>query len=354
MRPLRILWSIHLYPPTHNCGSEYVAHHVNKYLISKGHECRVILHYYKGQIYNHEGVDVFPATGRVDAYQWSDIVLTHLDMTQFSIIMAKEAKRHLVHFVHNDIPYASIMNNFGNISAVYNSQWIADKIGYKIPGYVLHPPCNIKDYNTISPFPELEKSFGKPDERIYITMISLNERKGGHKFYEIVKAMPDKKFIGVIGSYDNPGPLKMDQMTIINLLLQLPNFTLVANTPDILSTYRRTRVLLMPSDYESWGRTATEAMCSGIPVICTPTPGLKENCQDAAIYVGKPIECVPGEAQVDVGDVDDWVKAIMSLDNPETYQKYSLTCRERARQLDPVKELEALEQFLINAAESYY
>ena len=32
----------------------------------------------------------------------------------------------------------------------------------------------------------------------------------------------------------------------------------------------------MPSDYESWGRTATEAMCSGIPVICSEANGLKK------------------------------------------------------------------------------
>jgi glycosyltransferase involved in cell wall biosynthesis len=278
---------------------------------------------------------------RIDAYAWADIILTHLDMTQFSIVMAREARRPLVHFVHNDIPYQSITNNFGNVSAVYNSKWICDKIGYTIPGIVLHPPCNTDHYTT--------ETTGE-----FITLISLNERKGGYRFYEIAKAMPDKKFLGVIGSYDNPGPLKKAQVDIINECLQLPNFTLVANTPDILSTYRRTRLLLMPSDYESWGRTATEAMCSGIPVICTPTPGLKENCQDAAVYVGKPIkDCQPGDAQVDIGTVDDWVAAIRKFDDHEYYQKYSLLCKERAKQLDPVKELEALESFLYEQQQNY-
>lgn len=337
---MRILWSIHLYPPVHNCGSEWMAHNINQFLIAKGHQVRVILHYYKGERYEIDGVEVFPATGIVDAYRWADLILTHLDMTQYTILMAKTATRALVHFVHNDIPYASILNNFGNVSAVYNSKWIADKIGYKIPGYVLHPPCNTTDYT-------IESS------REFITLVSCNERKGGYRFYEIAKAMPDKKFLGVVGSYDNPGPLKMNQIDIINLLLQLPNFTLIPNTPDILATYRRTRILLMPSDYESWGRTATEAMCSGIPVICTPTPGLKENCGDAAIYVGEPKEGEPGEAQVDVGEVNDWVSAIRSLDDEKKYQKYSLLCTERARQLDPIAELEGLEQFLYEQVNNY-
>ena len=332
---MNVIWSIHLYPPTHNCGSEWMAHRVNKFLISKGHKVRVILHYYKGDIYDYEGVEVFPATGSVDAYRWADCVITHLDMTQYTIIMAKTAQRPIVHFVHNDIPYSSIMNSAVKVSCVYNSQWIADKIGYNAPAFILHPPCDAEDYKIES-------------TKEYITLVSLNERKGGYRLYEIAKAMPDKKFLGVIGSYDNPGDQKLQQMDIVNMLMQLPNVTIVPNTPDILATYKRTRILLMPSDYESWGRTATEAMCSGIPVICTPTPGLKENCGNAAIYVGSQLdECNPGDAQVDLGPVQDWVKAIRNLDNPKTYQKYSLLCSARAAALNPVAELEGLEQFLI-------
>lgn len=346
---MKILASIHMFLPQHACGSETMLHHVFKYLISKGHHCRVLLHQDKNVYtpYTYEGVEVFGSkvASRVDAYQWADVIITHLDFTQFTIIMAKEAKRPLIHFVHNDIPYSSILNNFGGVSAVYNSKWIEEKIGYEIPGYTLHPPCDYSFYDTRN----------EAEPRQYITLVSLNERKGGYRFYEIAKAMADKKFLGVIGSYDNPGPLKMPQVDIINKLLQLPNFTLVANTPDIKSTYKKTRVLLMPSDYESWGRTATEAMCSGIPVICTPTPGLKENCGEAGIYVGTPIKnCKPGEAQVELGEVEDWVKAIRSLDNPVTYEKYSLLSVERSRQLDPEKELEGLEQFLYHAQQSYY
>lgn len=341
---MNILVSIHMYLPNHACGSETMMHHVLKYLISKGHNCRVLLHQDKNIAtpYSYEGIEVFGSkvATRVDSYRWAECIITHLDFTQFTIVMAAEAKRPLVHFVHNDISYDCIANAFSKVYAVYNSQWIADKIGYKIPGYVLHPPCAGKDY-------DIERS-GE-----YITLVSLNERKGGYKFYEIAKAMPDKQFLGVIGSYDNPGPLRMDQMSIINKLITLPNFKLVPNTPDILATYKQTRILLMPSDYESWGRTATEAMCSGIPVICTPTAGLKENCGNAAIYVGNSIEGQPGEAQVDTGSVEDWVKAIRSLDKPKTYEKYSVLCRKRATELDPVKELEALESFLHQCVYDY-
>lgn len=335
----RILWSIHLYPPAHNCGSEYVAHHVNKFLISKGHQCRVILHRYDGPCYTYEGVEVFPATGRVDAFAWADIICTHLDFTQYTIIMANEARRPLLHFVHNDITYSSINNVDSGQGIVYNSQWIKDKIGYKHPSIVLHPPCDINHYNVNE----------YPGDNEYITLISLNERKGGYLFAKIAETMPDRKFIGVVGSYDNSGPMSLSQTQIINMMP--PNVTVIPNSPDILSVYKKTRTLLMPSDYESWGRTATEAMCNGIPVVCTPTEGLLENCGNAALYVGSQRQTSePGEASVYTGEVKHWVNAIKELDSPTYYEKKSLACRERARELDPVKELEALESFILNTA----
>lgn len=333
---MNILWSIHLYPPFHNCGSEYVAHHVNKYLISKGHNIHVILHQHKGDMYTHEGVDVFAATGHLDAYRWADVICTHLDMTQFSIIMAMQTQKPVIHFVHNDIAYTSIQNGSRGQYVVYNSNWIADKIKYNHPSITLHPPCDINHY-------KVSDGAGHA-----ITLISLNERKGGYLFAKIAEAMPDRKFIGVVGSYDNPGFMQLSQQAIIDMMPS--NVTIIPNSPDILSVYRQTRLLLMPSDYESWGRTATEAMCNSIPVIVTPTPGLKENCGGSGVYVGSPRPTSePGEACVYTGTVAEWVKAIKRFDSPGYYQEKSLLCRQRASELNPLKELEALEQFIINA-----
>lgn len=305
-------------------------HNIFKFLISKGHECRVILHqsemHHVDCPYIYEGVEVFGATGHTDAYRWSDVIITHLDFTQYSMIMAKTVNRPMVHFVHNDIPYSSIQGSFARTFVVYNSAWIAKELNYKWPSVVIPPPCDPKQYD----IGEL-----KGDA---ITLISLNKNKGGDLLYRIAEQMPERKFIGVVGSYDH------------QIIEQHSNVELVANTPDILSVYRSTRILIMPSAYESWGRTATEAMCSGIPVICTPTPGLKENCGNAAIYVGQELDdLTPGEPQVHRGSVKSWVKAIERLDSATEYKKYSLLCRSRAAELDPLKDLERLEAFLFRA-----
>ena len=122
---------------------------------------------------------------------------------------------------------------------------------------------------------------------------------------------------------------------------QPPNVLVMEKQIDIKVVYRQTRILIMPSKYESWGRTATEAMASGIPVICTSTPGLLENCGEAGIYIQ------------DRDKIADWVAAIKKLDDPKAYTKASMKARARAYDLDPVKNLERLEAFMLDAIKSY-
>ena len=90
----------------------------------------------------------------------------------------------------------------------------------------------------------------------------------------------------------------------------------------------------MPSVYESWGRTATEAMCSGIPVISSGTPGLRENCGEAGIYIE------------DRNDVEAWVREIKRLDDKKEYKKASDKAKLRSRELDPVNKLNEFERWL--------
>lgn len=339
---MRILFCLHLYPPVHMCGSELVAHTVLKYMQSKGHDVRVLLHRDNGMQtpYIYDGIEVMRSTGHLDAYRWCDVMMTHLDFTQEMCIVSMQVEKPLIHFIHNDIEYSCIVGGIRGHHVVYNSQWCREKINYKWPSVVLHPPCYVKDY-------EIDNTGAKA-----ITLISLNQMKGGYFLRQLAKAMPERKFIGVVGSYDNkePEPNGISQGKIIELLQELPNVTIVPNSPDIKSVYKQTRILIMPSLYESWGRTATEAMCSGIPVICTPTNGLLENLSYAGKFVGSalPVE-KRGEPQVDRGELWQWMNAIYQLDNEKEYEKYSLLCRKRAQELDPLKELEALETFILSA-----
>lgn len=318
---MTILWSIHLYPPIHNCGAEYMAHGINKFLMSKGHKARVLLHQANKhritKAYDYEGVTVIPPVNPEGTIGTADVIITHLDYTHHTINLCRKAKKPVVHLVHNDIPYQSI-RKAPEANVVYNSQWIKDKLGYPNNSFVLTPPCDWRHY-------DVNKN---PEKSEYITLINLDWNKGGGVLREIAKMMPDKKFLAVIGSYsfDDKGQFK-DQPS---------NVKVVPNTPDILSIYRQTRVLIMPSFYESWGRTATEAMCSGIPVVCSSTPGLVENCGKAGLFVD------------DRNDVDQWVRWIKRLDDKKFYQQASKLSKERSREHDPVQKLEEFERWLTN------
>jgi glycosyltransferase involved in cell wall biosynthesis len=346
---MRLLWIIHLYAPKHNCGSELMAHHINKYLISQGHEVRVILmqaKWHNVQVpYYYEDVRVQgDPHDNLDAYRWADVILTHLDYTKWAINIAKLVKKPIACFIHSHYTYDPnpIPTAKSDVHIVYNSQWVKEALGYNWPNMIMYPPCDADYYNVCA----------DPWHNKAITMISINENKGGYILYRLAKAMPYAKFIGVYVSYDDGG---LQDEIAGKLRSECPNVELVPNSPDILSVYKRTRILLMPSRYESWGRTATEAMCNGIPVICTATKGLKENCADAGLYIPDRGPCEADKCGKIIQhdgytyDIKPIVKHINKLDNEKYYRSVSAACRERAAELNPANQLKQLEQFLINA-----
>lgn len=308
---MRFLWIIHLYPPYHNCGAEYMAHSLNKYLISQGHSVKVLLKMARDRnpksIYSVDDVMVFPSTTNPDPLLLStDVVLTHLDYTREAIMLAKQFNKKCIQFVHNHYPYDSVIENPW-VKVVYNSQWVKEGLAYSNDSMVMRPPCDYRHYDV---------RFGEGE---YVTLINLDYNKGGHILREIATRMPEKKFLAVKGSYSyNEDGQYVDQPG---------NVTVIENTSNILDVYRKTRVLIMPSLYESWGRTATEAMCNGIPVVVTQTKGLKENCDYAGLYVK------------DRDDIDSWVKWIKKLDDKKFYTAQSDKCRKRSRELDPINEM---------------
>lgn len=304
--------------------------HIIKHLQAQGHECRVLLHQAKMNNirtpYTFDGIEVFGNMGSLDQYMWADVLITHLDFTSHTIEIGKIIKRPVVCLVHNTHIYQSIANA-PKVYVAYNCEWAKKLLHYDHPSIVLTPPCDYRYYNVCP----------DPISNEYITLISLNHNKGGELFYEIAKRMPHKKFLGVTGSYDP------------QIKRELPNVTIIDKQVDIRPVYAKTRVLLMPSLYESWGMTGTEAMSNGIPVIACPTPGLTENLGDAGIFMSPREWENEKENKEKPYSVDQWVKAINKLDKEDTYRYHSVKSRKRSIELDPRKQLEEFEQFIIKA-----
>ena len=156
-----------------------------------------------------------------------------------------------------------------------------------------------------------------------ITLINLWEDKGGLVLQEIAKWMPEYKFLGVKGGYGHQE------------VCSLKNIEYVENTPEIKKMYAKSRIVLMPSKYESYGRVAVEAMASGIPVIAQPTPGLKESLGNAGIFC-------------DRDKIDEWVETIKKLDDEKEYKAASKAATERFKEIEAQTaiELQQFEDFL--------
>lgn len=229
-----------------------------------------------------------------------------------------------VHIIHNDFDRHHLKVYSKKQYVVYNSNWIAKKLAYEHESYILPPPTDWRHYDTNR----------NPWDNEYITLVNLDENKGGHILTQIANAMPDVKFCGVIGSYSQPS--HVGQHTN-----QPDNVTVMDTQQDIRKVYERTKILIMPSEYESWGRTATEAMCSGIPVIATATDGLVENCGNAGIFVR------------DRNDIGEWVKQIKRLYNEKAYDKASEKAKARSRELDPAASLDGYEVWLRKVKDNY-
>jgi len=323
---MNILSFVHAYPPDHNAGAEYMLHTINKYMVSKGHKCTVMTRggdaatikngkvefrklyprdEFEGVRISREGVTMYNKV-----FNDADIVITHLDRTGKAINLCKSFQKPLIHLIHNTHYNDVIVKiNSQNAAVVYNNEWVKEKLNYPLRNYILHPPVNHKDYEV--------KVTGKA-----ITLINCFFSKGGKMLVELAKRFPHRKFIGVMGYGDQ-------------VLGDLKNLTYVENTPNIKAIYKQSRIILMPSSYESYGRVAIEACASGIPVIASSTPGLKASLDYAGVFAKK------------WDDPDEWERLVRSLDDEEYYKKVSALGRKRAKEMTEkgLSELEGLEKF---------
>lgn len=288
---------------------------MNRELIKRGHSVKVILHQANQhkitQMYDFEGALVFPPDqNMIDSlFRWSDIVITHLDYTRWTVWEAAKYGKPCFHYTHNDSVYPSIVDGVGDIRIIQNSKWIAEKLQYKWPTFIF-PPAIDSWYKTSS------------ENRRYITLIGMSQNKGIDYFLSWAKKLPQYQFLAVKGSYEN----QRDQ----NLP---PNVTVWPNTPDIRKVYEVTKVLCVPSHYESWGRVASEAMINGIPVVATPTDGLKENLDYAGIFFNRK-------------DSATAIEQLTKLMEDEVYyKKWSDLCLKRSA--EQVPDWDGLEKFLL-------
>ena len=312
---MKVLWSIHLYYPRHGAGAESMTRTINKYLISQGHEVKILLHqanqYKIKEMYEFEGISIFPPDDYIidKLFTWSDVVISYLDYNKWTSYKCVEYKKKMVHIAHNDIPYASVIDSPCPVKVVYNAEWVKNVLNYVHPSFVFPPPVD-------------ESMKVEKREKKYIAMVNLNSNKGAMQFYSVAKKLPQYQFLAIKGSYDN------------QIVSTLPNVKTVPNVPDIRVYYKEVAIMLCLSHYESWGLVAGEAMMNGIPLICNPTPGLNENVGKGGIFINRK----------DTQKIADEITKLM--EDEKYYQKWSKAGLKRFQELKP--DFKGLESFIFS------
>jgi len=318
--PLTAFAYVDRYPPYVCAGAEMMLHAMMRHLVEKGHRAVVATPIKEPAVV--EGVEAFPVSCAEELAEVSDVMIGHLAFTREVVTLAAKAHKPLAYLTHNDMQSRYWTLGRENLSAmVFNAEWMARAHpSWQEHSIIVRPPTQLRDYH-------LDRD---PDPNGYITLVNPNPEKGAECFYAIAARRHRDRFLIVEGGY---GTQIRPPKNVTNVKRQ-PR---TANMRD--DVYARTRILCVPSSYESWGRVATEALCSGIPVIAHPTAGLQESLGPAGLFR-------------DRDDPKAWCALIDELGNPETYKIWSDRARKRAAELDrqSATDLEAWELLLRRCA----
>lgn len=313
----------HGYPPEWNMGGEVSLHRMlqivdgDKHVLTK-----------TDNPYTFEGINVH----KIDASDVLDIqtnprpIAKQLEKLKADVVIGQnELSLAAVHAARmiGAVPIVSVHTppRFGrNLMralneadyGIYNTRTSAIEWG-EPEAMVLHPP--------ISPLPE--KTYTKGDA---YTLLSSLTNKGVETVIKLAKRYEDKRFIIV----RSPAEPTHGLPNLEEIVKDIPNIELHPRvSPEEVEKYfKQTRILLVPSRYETYGMSAIEAAGYGIPTVHVDTPHVREGIGEGAILV-------PGL------NTDATAYGIDTIEN--NYDLYSLNARKRAEWLHVRQQIERLQ-----------
>lgn len=296
---MRICGVTPLYPPASRVGAWLTTHEFLRHLAGRGHEVIAVPFMGARDETEYQGVTVRPKGALIEEVRAADVVISHCGDNGRAHREAQRCRIPSVRLFHGGRMTRESMARSALV--VFNSDSARAQSPWPGPTIVCRPPTNPDDYRTTP--------------GAAVTLVNLSEAKGVKTMWAAAEQLPDVEFLGVTGQTGTQERPRVRNCTILHPI------------DDMREVYSRTRVLLMPSRAETWGRVGVEAMCSGIPVIAHPTEGLRESLGDAGIFV-------------DRDDIGGWVEQITRLADPVEWAAASSAALARVDQLDHRAELD--------------
>lgn len=309
---MKVLAIVKLYAHKNKAGGELYLHHLLKDLKETGFKTHVLIPKCKKTDYfEYDGIKV--AETHFDNWKDTinececDLVITQLDFSAEVIDYCLKIKKPVVHILHCHIPRDNKYLKNANVIKVFNSKYVynlalKETLEIKGKSFIINP---FTDYEKYKKYATIDLKF-----RQYITFINPTKSKGADVFYELAKAFPKKKFMVVEGGYYPHHQL---------IKYDLPNVSVHKNTENIIDDiYLKSKIVLQPSRFETYGMVASETRAMGLPCIINGnSEGLKENIGKIGLYAFTP------EKDATKKTIKSYIDLINALDHQPTYILWS-------------------------------
>jgi len=307
---MKVLAIVKLYAHKNKAGGELYLHHLLKDLKETGIKVFVIVPKCKKTDYFEydtiKGVET-DYNNWIDYINECDLVITQLDFSAEVIDYCLKIKKPVVHILHCHIPRDNKYLKNPNVVKIFNSKYVynlalKETLEIKGQSFIINP---YTDYEKYKKYATTDLKF-----RQYITFINPTKSKGADVFYELAKAFPKKKFLLVEGGYYPHHQL---------IKYDLPNVSVHKNTDNIIEDiYLKSKIVLQPSRFETYGMVASETRAMGLPcIVNSNSEGLRENIGKIGLYANTP------EKDATKKTIKSYIDLINALDHQPTYILWS-------------------------------
>lgn len=316
------------YTPQFSGGVQSSTHHLAEQLLEHGHEASVLAALFGQGVFGLRArakMKLMRQRAVIDSYPGYPVVRAWFPWEAARFAVEKLRPDVAVVQCHKSVPIGRALQAEGVPLVVYLRNVEFHELGGDLrelhsAHYIANSEFTARSYkarfdidSTVIP-PTINPAFySTPTTGAFVTLINPYEEKGFELAVRIAKACSEIPFLFVESwKLDDDHRARIEQT-----IAPLGNVTLESRTSDMKTVYGRTKILLAPSKWEeAWGRVASEAHCSGIPVVGSRRGGLPEAIGSGGVVLDY-------EAPL-----ADWVAAVRLLWNDsQEYERLSAAAR---------------------------